>query len=93
MNRPIIAILRGIRPAEAEVIEAQVMSTSPIAGQKIREVDFPEGVLVGAMMQNGKVIRPNGATRINEGDVIAMFAMAADVPEVERLLQVSIDFF
>jgi len=83
----------SIGNAEAEVIEAQVMSTSPIAGQKIREVDFPEGVLVGAMMQNGKVIRPNGATRINEGDVIAMFAMAADVPEVERLLQVSIDFF
>ncbi len=83
----------SIGNAEAEVIEAQVMSTSPIAGQKISEVDFPEGVLVGAMMQNGKVIRPNGATRINEGDVIAMFAMAADVPEVERLLQVSIDFF
>ncbi len=83
----------SIGNAEAEVIEAQVMSTSPIAGQKISDVDFPEGVLVGAMMQDGKVIRPNGATRINEGDVIAMFAMAADVPEVERLLQVSIDFF
>jgi trk system potassium uptake protein len=25
--------------------------------------------------------------------VIALFAMAKDVPEVERLLQVSIDFF
>ena len=27
------------------------------------------------------------------GGVIALFAMAKDVPEVERLLQVSIDFF
>lgn len=83
----------SIGNAEAEVIEAQVMSTSPIAGKKISDVDFPEGVLVGAMMQDGKVIRPNGATRINEGDVITLFAMSADVPEVERLLQVSIDFF
>lgn len=83
----------SIGNAEAEVIEAQVMSTSPISGQKIRDVDFPEGVLVGAIMQDGKVIRPTGSTRINEGDVIALFAMAADVPEVERLLQVSIDFF
>lgn len=83
----------SIGNAEAEVIEAQVMSTSPIAGQKISDVDFPEGVLVGALMQDGKVIRPNGATRISEGDVITLFAMSDDVPEVERLLQVSIDFF
>jgi len=83
----------SIGNAEAEVIEAQVMSTSPIAGQKIGNVDFPEGVLVGALMQDGKVIRPNGDTRISEGDVITLFAMSADVPEVERLLQVSIDFF
>ena len=83
----------SIGNAEAEVIEAQVMSTSPIAGQKISDVDFPEGVLVGALMQDGKVIRPNGDTRISEGDVITLFAMSDDVPEVERLLQVSIDFF
>jgi len=83
----------SIGDAEAEVIEAQVLSTSPISGQTIRDIDFPEGVLVGAVMKDGKVIRPVGGTRIEEGDVIAMFAMAADVPEVERLLQVSIDFF
>ena len=34
-----------------------------------------------------------GDLRIEAGDVIALFAMAKDVPEVERLLQVSIDFF
>ena len=83
----------SIGDAEAEVIEAQVLSTSPISGQTIKDIDFPEGVLVGAVIKNGEVIRPVGGTRIEEGDVIAIFAMAADVPEVERLLQVSIDFF
>ncbi|WP_212523153.1 Trk system potassium transporter TrkA [Actibacterium sp. MT2.3-13A] len=83
----------SIGDAEAEVIEAQVLSTSPIAGRAIREIDFPEGVLVGAVQKGDKVIRPVGGTRIDEGDVIALFSLAADVPEVERLLQVSIDFF
>lgn len=83
----------SIGDAEAEVIEAQVLSTSPISGQLIRDIGFPEGVLVGAVMKNGKVIKPEGGTRIDEGDVVALFSMAADVPEVERLLQVSIDFF
>ncbi len=83
----------SIGDAEAEMIEAQVLSTSPIAGQLVRDIDFPEGVLIGGILKDGNVIRPTGRTRIGEGDVIAIFAMAADVPEVERLLQVSIDFF
>ena len=83
----------SIGDAEAEMIEAQVLSTSPIAGQKVRDIDFPEGVLVGGILKNGDMIRPVGGTRVEEGDVIALFALAADVGEVERLLQVSIDFF
>ncbi|NCZ66854.1 MAG: Trk system potassium transporter TrkA, partial [Rhodobacteraceae bacterium] len=37
----------SIGDAEAEVIEAQVLNTSPIAGQRIRDINFPEGVLIG----------------------------------------------
>lgn len=84
----------AIGDAEAELIEAQVMSTSPLAGKLIRDVEFPEGVLVGAVMKPGdKVLKPTGDLRIEAGDVIALFAMAKDVTEVERLLLVSIDFF
>ncbi len=83
----------SVGDAEAEVIEAQVLSTSPISGQRIQDIDFPEGVLVGAIRQGKTVISPKGTTRINEGDIVVIFALAADVPEVERLLQVSVDFF
>ncbi|TCS63211.1 trk system potassium uptake protein TrkA [Primorskyibacter sedentarius] len=83
----------SIGDAEAEVIEAEVLSTSPIAGQQIRDIDFPEGVLVGAVLKQDKVVKPLGGLRIDEGDLIVLFAMTKDVPEVERLLQVSIDFF
>lgn len=83
----------SVGDAEAEVIEAQILSTSPLAGRAVRDIDFPEGVLIGAVMKDGKVVKPTGSLRIDEGDVIVVFAMAADVPEVERLFQVSIDFF
>lgn len=83
----------SIGDAEAEVIEAEVLSTSPLAGSRISDIEFPEGVLVGALRKGDKVIRPLGSTRIDEGDVVAIFALAEDVPEVERLMQVSIDFF
>ncbi|MCW1950642.1 MAG: Trk system potassium transporter TrkA [Octadecabacter sp.] len=83
----------SIGDAEAEVIEAQVLTTSPMAGKLLRNVDFPEGVLVGGILKAGKMHKPHGNIRIEEGDVIAIFAMAGQVAAVEALLQVSIDFF
>lgn len=83
----------SIGDAEAEVIEAQVLTTSPIAGRRLRDVDFPEGVLVGGVLKGGKIHKPRGDLRIEEGDIVAIFAMAEQVAEVEALLQVSIDFF
>ena len=88
-----VRAIYSLGDAEAEMIEAQVLSTSPLAGRLVRDIAFPEGVLVGAVMKGDKVIKPTGDLRIDENDVIALFAMAKDVPEVERLLQVSIDFF
>ena len=83
----------SIGDAEAEVIEAEVMSTSNIAGAAIRDIDFPEGVLVAGVLKDGEIVKPTGGMRIEAGDVVVMFALAADVARVEQLLQVSIDFF
>ena len=83
----------SIGDAEAEVIEAEVLSTSPIAGRKVRDIDFPEGVLIGALRKAGRVVKISGATRVEEGDQIVLFALSKDVRAVETLLQVSIDFF
>ncbi|MFV0299432.1 MAG: Trk system potassium transporter TrkA [Paracoccus sp. (in: a-proteobacteria)] len=83
----------SIGDAEAEVIEAQVLSTSPISGRAIRDIEFPEGVLIGAVQKGDKILKPASDMRIEEGDIVLIFALSADVPEVERLLQVSIDFF
>jgi len=88
-----VRAIYSLGDAEAEVIEAQVLSTSPLAGKLVREVDFPEGVLVGMVMKGKEVLRPHSGLRIDEGDVITLFALVGDIPEVERLLQVSIDFF
>ncbi len=82
----------SIGDGEAELIEAEVRSTTGIAGQAIRDIDFPEGVLVGGILRNGEVIRPTGETRIEVGDVVAIFAMAKDVPDVVQLIHVGVTY-
>jgi trk system potassium uptake protein TrkA len=83
----------SIGDAEAEIIEAQVMSTSPIAGRRISDINFPEGVIVGGILKNDSMIKPDSNTKIEEGDTIAVFALSKDIQEVERLLQVTVDYF
>ena len=88
-----IQAVYSIGDAEAEVNEAQVLSTSPIAGKRLRDGNWPEGASVGAILKRGQLIVPRGDTLIEEGDVMCVFAMSSDVVAVEHLFQVSIDFF
>lgn len=89
---PVLGVY-SIGDAEAEILEARVHSTTPISGKAVRDIDFPEGALVGAIRKGDEVIRLTGDTRIEVGDAVAIFAMAKDVFAVERLLQVTVDFF
>ena len=82
----------AVGDAEAEVIEAQVMGTSALAGKAIREIDWPEGAKVGMVQKNGKLVVPRGDTKMEEGDSLVVFALASDVPRIEKLFQVSLEY-
>ncbi|NRB33894.1 MAG: Trk system potassium transporter TrkA, partial [Rhodobacteraceae bacterium] len=50
----------SIGDAEAEIIEAEVLSTSPLAGRKLRDIEFPEGTLLGGVLRGEEYIKPTG---------------------------------
>ncbi len=87
--RAVYSIGRG----EGEVIEAQVMATSPIAGKRVRDINFPPGSIIGAVQTDGEVKMPSGDTVIQVGDVMVMFADRSAVHQVEQLFRVSPEFF
>ncbi len=88
-----IRAVYSIGDAEAEVIEAQVLSSSSIAGKEVRSIEWPSGAIVASIKKGDKTFIPKGSTRIEEGDILAVFVLSEDVQQVERLFQVSIDFF
>jgi trk system potassium uptake protein len=88
-----IRAVYSIGDAEAEVIEAQVLGTSAIAGKTVRDADLPDASLIGLIKKGDQVVVPRGDTRLAEGDVLTIFAMRGSVADVERLFQVGLDFF
>ena len=85
--------VHAIGDGEAEVLEAQVLSTSRIAGKTVRSAGFPSGAIVGAVLHHGKVVLPTGDTVINEDDRVVVFAEASVVKDIEQMFRVSVDFF
>ncbi|WP_316013179.1 Trk system potassium transporter TrkA [Roseobacter sp. HKCCA0434] len=88
-----IRAVYSVGDAEAEVIEAQVLSTSSIAGKRVRDTHMPEGAIIGAIRKGRELVIPRAETVIAEGDSVTIFAMAGQVPQVERMFRVSVDFF
>ena len=82
-----------IGDAEAELIEAQVLGTSSLAGKTLRDIDWPEGVLVGAVMKENEINIAKRNLILEEGDIITVFYSSKVVNKVEKMLEVGINFF
>jgi trk system potassium uptake protein TrkA len=77
-----VATLKGI---DAEAIEFDVTPETRVAGRAIKDVHFPHGAVVGAILRNSQVITPRGGDEILPGDRVVLFALPDAIPEIERL--------
>jgi trk system potassium uptake protein TrkA len=72
------------RQEEAEAIELIAPPGSRYAGRKLRDIRFPEGAIVGAVLRpGGEVVVPRGDASIQAGDRVIFFALASAVPKLE----------
>ena len=77
----------------AEILEAEALETSTLVGKPLREYKLPQGVRIGAIVRGHQAIMPTGDTVVRAGDFVIVFALAANLRQVEQMFRVSIDFF
>ena len=83
----------SIGNGEAEVLEFQVLDSSPIIGKTLKDIEWPAGSLVGVLKKDSKILIPKGDTRFEQGDTLTVFSLRDNISKVENLFQVGIDFF
>ncbi|MBE9532165.1 MAG: Trk system potassium transporter TrkA [Proteobacteria bacterium] len=76
-----------------EAIETIAMETSDMVDKPIRDVKFPSGALIGAIVRGDEVILPDGYSVINPGDAVVIFALRDKIAKVEKALMVKPEFF
>ena len=77
----------------AEVMEGEVLETSPLSGKSIRDAGLIDGVTIGAVIQNGRVLYPTLDTIIKTGDHIVLLAEKSAMKDIEHIFRVSSEYF
>ncbi len=76
-----------------EVIEGDALETSPLVGAPLKDIDLPDGVIVGALVRGEDVIIPRGDTVIKTNDRIVIFVSPDAVKKIEKMFSVRLEYF
>ncbi len=93
IRRGRITGLQSLGGGQAEALEGVALSTSPLVGKTLDELELPDGVALGAVVRGDKVILPCDEGRIRENDRVLLFCNTALIPKVEHLFRVSLEYF
>lgn len=78
---------------EAEAMEVEAMETSSIVGAPLKDIKFPKGAIIGAVVRGGHTFIPRGTDVIEPGDRVVIFALKKAIKQVEKAVCVSLEFF
>lgn len=77
----------------AEVMEGEVLETSPLAGKALKDAGLEDGVTIGAVINKNGVVFPDPELVIKQGDRIVLLAERSALRGIEALFRVSTDYF
>ena len=93
VRRGRIRSVHSLGDGMGEIIELEALETSPLVGQKLKDIKLPLGVIVGAMVREDEIIIPSGSTVIKGNDLVVLFASTDAVKEVEKMFSVRLEYF
>ncbi|WFA07049.1 potassium/proton antiporter [Bacillus sp. HSf4] len=78
--------LVSIGKANAEMIEFEVDDDNVIRGQALKEISFPKGALINAIIRDGDLVTPHGETKIQSGDILYILVSKKRKKELKKYL-------
>lgn len=79
-----VATLKGI---DAEAIELVARERSKITKKPLRNINFPDGAIIGAVTRDSQVFVPVGETQIQAADKVVIFTLPKAVTNVEKMFE------
>ena len=83
----------SIRSEQAEFIEVVALKDLPIIGKPLKDISFPKGALITAIIREEKVIIPSGESMIEPNDRIIIIARKRAIPKIEKIMAIKPESF
>jgi trk system potassium uptake protein TrkA len=76
-----------------EAYEVVALETADITDRPIKDVKFPPGTIVGAIIRREEIMIPDGDSVIRPEDHVIIFTLRSTIPKLEKMLTVKLDYF
>ncbi|MDY0042024.1 MAG: Trk system potassium transporter TrkA [Desulforhabdus sp.] len=83
----------SLKGEQAEVLEAVALETSGIVERPLKDLHFPRGAIVLAILRGEKSIIPNGESIVHPGDRVIILSTRKNIARVEEELMVKLEYF
>ena len=79
--------IRYMSGTKAEVLEYTAAKDSAITRSPLKDIDFPEGAVVGGILRDQDAFIAVGDTLIQDGDRVVVFALPNAIKAVDKLFK------
>jgi len=79
------SILNG----DYEVIEAEIIDTSELINQELKNANLPDEIRIGAILRKNDIIIPRSNFVFQKEDIVVFLAKRDQLPVVENLFRIS----
>jgi trk system potassium uptake protein TrkA len=76
--------LAAVEDSDSEVLEFEIKQGSGLLSGPLRELHFPRGAIIGAIVRGTTYEIPTGDSELAEGDRVVVFALPESLQKVER---------
>ena len=74
---------------EFEVIEADIIETSELVNQELKNANLPEEIRIGAILRENKIIIPRSDFVFKKNDTVVFLSKRDQMPLVENMFRIS----
>jgi len=85
IRRSNLLIVKGLHGINAEIIEAEAGKNCEILNRPLKDIKFPKGMIIGAVLSDNKVEIATGDSVIKKGDRVILFVQPQAIQKVEEL--------
>ncbi len=80
--------INALRRVDGEILDYTVKSRTHVAGQRLRDLALPDGVVVSLIVRGREVVMPRGTTVLMPGDHVFVAMRIQLEPLINRLFEV-----